>query len=87
MENPADTFIDMSKWVKGTVYVNGRNIGRYWNIGPQLSLYCPAPFLKKGENTIDIIDLEVVDPKPVRGLSKALYIRESESTRNAANVW
>jgi beta-galactosidase len=87
LENVADTFIDMSKWVKGTVYVNGRNIGRYWNIGPQLSLYCPAPFLKKGENTIDIIDLEVSKPMPIRGLSKPLYSNGSNATKNAANVW
>jgi beta-galactosidase len=87
LENVADTFIDMSKWVKGTVYVNGRNIGRYWNIGPQLSLYCPAPFLKKGENTIDIIDLEVSKPMPIRGLSNPLYSNGSNATKNAANVW
>ena len=87
LENVADTFIDISKWVKGTVYVNGRNIGRYWNIGPQLSLYCPAPFLKKGENTIDIIDLEVSKPMPIRGLSNPLYSNGSNATKNAANVW
>ena len=77
----------MSKWVKGTVYVNGRNIGRYWNVGPQLSLYCPAPFLKKGENTIDIIDLEVSKPMPIRGLSEPLYTNGPNATKNAANVW
>jgi beta-galactosidase len=51
-----DTFIDVSKWQKGIVWVNGVNLGRYWNIGPQKRLYCPAPFLKLGENDILIFD-------------------------------
>lgn len=51
---PADTFLDMSKWNKGVVFVNGFNIGRYWQIGPQQNLYVPAPLLKTGENTVYI---------------------------------
>jgi beta-galactosidase len=38
-----DTFLDMRQWIKGVVWVNGRNLGRYWNIGPQFRLFCPAP--------------------------------------------
>ena len=87
IEHPSDTFIDMSKWVKGTVYVNGVNIGRYWNIGPQLSLYCPASFLKKGENTIDIIELELTDAQPIKGLENPIYSGSEKSTKNAGNVW
>ena len=83
----ADTFIDMSKWVKGTVYVNGINIGRYWNIGPQLSLYCPAPFLRKGANTIDVVELELSEPQPIRGLEKPAYLDSGVNTKNAANAW
>jgi beta-galactosidase GanA len=52
-----DTFIDMSKWHKGVVWVNGHNLGRYWNVGPQQRLYCPAPWLKKGENEIIVFEL------------------------------
>ena len=87
LDKTADTFIDMSKWKKGTVYVNGRNIGRYWNVGPQLSLYCPAPFLKNGENQIDIVELELTEPRPIRGLARPLYRETSVSTKNAANNW
>ena len=87
IEKPMDTFIDMSKWVKGTVYVNGRNIGRYWNVGPQLSLYCPAPFLKKGENVIDVVELELSEPKPIRGLETPRYCDSDVKTKNAANEW
>ena len=87
LDKTADTFIDMSKWKKGTVYVNGRNIGRYWNVGPQLSLYCPAPFLVCGENTIDIMELELSEPQPIRGLARPCYLDSGISTKNAANEW
>ena len=87
LDKTADTFIDMSKWKKGTVYVNGRNIGRYWNIGPQLSLYSPAPFLVCGENTIDIMELELSQAQPIRGLAHPLYLDAGISTKNAANEW
>ncbi len=67
LEKTADTFIDMSAWQKGLVWVNGRNLGRYWNIGPQQRLYCPAPFLKKGTNEILILDLHQRIPAPISG--------------------
>jgi beta-galactosidase len=52
----SDTFIDMSSWGKGVVFVNGFNLGRYWSyMGPQKTLYLPAPLLKRGENTVRII--------------------------------
>ena len=44
------------------------NLGRYWNIGPQKQLYCPAPWLKKGKNEIVIFDLHQINPKPVKGV-------------------
>jgi len=56
LNNIGDTFLDMSDWGKGIVFVNGENIGRYWNIGPQQTLYIPGCWLKKGENTIVILD-------------------------------
>jgi beta-galactosidase len=49
-EDTADTFLDFSGWGKGCAFVNGFNIGRFWEIGPQKRLYIPAPLLKKGEN-------------------------------------
>ena len=84
---PADTFLDMSKYAKGTVWVNGHNLGRYWSIGPQLRLYCPAPWLKTGENTIDIIDLEMTEPRPIRGCVERNFDMKNAATRNANNSW
>lgn len=67
LDAAADTFIDMSNYRKGIVWVNGHNLGRYWEIGPQKRLYCPAPWLKKGENTIVVFDLLQNEAKPVCG--------------------
>lgn len=51
-----DTFLDMSQWGKGIVFVNGHNLGRYWKIGPQQTLYVPGCWLKKGKNSIQIFE-------------------------------
>ena len=67
LDAPADTFIDMTNFVKGFVWVNGHNLGRYWEIGPQTRLYCPASWLKKGENEIIVFDLHKTTPGSVRG--------------------
>jgi beta-galactosidase GanA len=67
LETTADTFIDMTNFVKGFVWVNGHNLGRYWEIGPQTRLYCPAPWLKTGENEIIIFDLHRTTPGSIRG--------------------
>lgn len=54
----ADTFLDFTGWGKGCVFVNGFNIGRFWEIGPQRRLYIPAPILKLGRNEIIIFETE-----------------------------
>lgn len=51
-----DTFLDMSSWGKGIVFVNGINVGRYWNTGPQQTLYLPGCWLKTGQNEIIIFE-------------------------------
>ena len=53
-----DTFLDFEGWGKGCVLLNGFNIGRFWEIGPQRRLYIPAPLLKEGKNTILIFETE-----------------------------
>ena len=63
-----DTYLDVSQWEKGVVWINGHNLGRYWNIGPQKQLYCPAPWLKKGKNELIIFDLHQINPNAVKGV-------------------
>jgi beta-galactosidase len=64
---PADTFIDLTGYRKGVVWVNGHNLGRYWDIGPQKRLYCPASWLKAGANDVIVFDLLKTEASPLRG--------------------
>jgi beta-galactosidase len=57
VDEPHDTFLDLRTWSKGFVWVNGHNLGRFWNIGPQQTMYLPGPWLKGGENEVIILDL------------------------------
>ena len=67
LDTPADTFIDMSGYKKGMVWVNGHNLGRFWDVGPQTRLYCPAPWLRAGRNEVVVLDLLGTDAAPLRG--------------------
>ncbi|ROV93160.1 hypothetical protein VMCG_08686 [Cytospora schulzeri] len=54
-----DTFLSIPNGVKGVVWVNSFNLGRYWTIGPQQSLYLPGTVLKAGQsNEIVVLELE-----------------------------
>lgn len=66
LNETGDTYFDLSGYFKGIVYINGHNLGRYWNIGPQQRLYCPASWLKKGNNEIIVFDLLQLNPSPVK---------------------
>ena len=65
----ADTFLDMSSWGVGIVWVNGRCLGRYWNIGPTQTMYLPGPWLKIGANEIVVLDLTGPEKASIRGLT------------------
>lgn len=53
-----DTYLDFEGWGKGCIFVNGFNIGRFWEVGPQKRLYVPGPLLHTGKNTIIIFETE-----------------------------
>ncbi|MBQ7783309.1 MAG: beta-galactosidase [Oscillospiraceae bacterium] len=53
-----DTFLDTDGFGKGVAFINGFNLGRFWDIGPQKRLYIPAPLIKKGNNSIIIFETE-----------------------------
>ena len=63
LDKTGDTFIDMEEWGKGIIFINGKNIGRYWQVGPQQTLYIPGVWLKKGENKIVIFEQLNESPK------------------------
>jgi beta-galactosidase len=53
-----DTFLNPKGWTRGIAWINGYNIGRYWTIGPQLTLYVPGGLLKLGENEVIVFEVE-----------------------------
>ncbi|XP_016012022.2 beta-galactosidase-1-like protein 2 isoform X2 [Rousettus aegyptiacus] len=53
---PNDTFVKLEGWTKGVIFINGKNLGRYWNIGPQETLYLPGPWLHPGLNKIIVFE-------------------------------
>lgn len=76
-----DTYIDVSKWGKGVVWINGICIGRYWNIGPTQTMYLPGVWLKKGENEIVILDYFPNKQSVLRGTTTPIL--DSITLKNA----
>jgi len=69
LSKTGDTFLDMSKWGKGIVFVNGHNLGRYWNVGPQQTLYLPGCWLIKGKNKITVFEqINSDEQKEIHGI-------------------
>lgn len=79
----ADCFVDTTGFKKGCVFINGFNLGRYWEAGPQVTLYVPKGLLKEdneivifeqesaADNTVEIIDTPKLDkPKKRRWFCK-----------------
>ncbi len=66
LDQPGDLHLDMRDWRKGYLWVNGRLLGRYWDIGPQQCLYCPGAWLRAGANQVLILDLHRLQPGLLR---------------------
>jgi beta-galactosidase len=64
LDKVGDAFLDTSALGKGLVWVNGRAIGRVWNVGPQVTLYLPGPWLKQGRNEVVVLDLFMANLQP-----------------------
>jgi beta-galactosidase len=68
-----DSFLDMRGWTKGWVWVNGHNLGRYWFIGPQQTLYLPGCWLHAGSNDIVVLEQEKLPAKlSIAGLTEPI---------------
>jgi beta-galactosidase len=63
-----DTFLDMSGWGQGVVWVNRRCLGRYWSIGPTQTTYLPAPWIRRGRNEVIVLDLSGPQSARIEGL-------------------
>jgi beta-galactosidase len=78
--SPKDTFLDTSALAKGEVWLNGRPLGRFWKIGPQKTLYVPAPWLKSGKNEVVVFDLDGKPGQKIEGLDHPILHAPVEST-------
>jgi len=67
-----DTFLDVRSLAKGAVWINGHPIGRFWNIGPQQTLYVPGVWLKDGDNQIVVFDVKGTGTPQLSGLNHPL---------------
>jgi beta-galactosidase len=67
LDRAGDSYLDMSAWNKGYLWVNGHLLGRYWHIGPQQRLYCPVSWLRAGRNEVLVLDLHRTEPAPIVG--------------------
>lgn len=70
LKKVGDTYLDMSTWGKGLVWINGYCIGRFWEIGPQQTLYVPGCWLRKGKNEIVVMDVNGPRQATVKGLAR-----------------
>ena len=64
MDQPGGTFLDLRNWSLGAVWVNGHNLGRYWDRGGLRSLFLPRQWLKPGRNEIVILELHDPPKRP-----------------------
>jgi beta-galactosidase len=73
LKETGDTYLDVRALGKGLIWINGHALGRFWNIGPQGTLYLPGPWLKKGRNEVVIFELlgNAAAPK-LAGLTKPI---------------
>lgn len=69
-----DCFVDMEGFTKGCVFVNGFNLGRYWNIGPQRTLYLSGAILKE-TNEIVILEQEKTEASTILISDKCVFAR------------
>jgi beta-galactosidase len=68
-----DTFLDLRGWGKGYVWVNGHNLGRFWGVGPQQSLFCPGVWLKMTANEIIVLDLDPDVARTLQGRTNPVW--------------
>jgi beta-galactosidase len=77
VKDPASTYLDLRNWSFGVVWVNGHNLGRYWDRGALRALFLPSHFLKKGKNEIVVLELHDA-PKAAEIASATQIITEKE---------
>jgi len=70
LKTTGNTYLDLTAWNKGVVWVNGHNLGRYWKIGPLRKLFVPGSWLKRGRNELIVLDLFSKEPAPLKAVDR-----------------
>ena len=73
LSTTGDTFLDTRGWGKGTVWVNGHHLGRFWDIGPQQTLYVPGAWLRAGSNEVVVFALDKPAQRTMAGLPGPIF--------------
>ena len=73
VEIPADTYLDVSGWGMGEVWVNGHYAGSYWEQNAQQSIQLPAETLQKGANSLTVFELKSNGKRTMRLSDKAIF--------------
>ena len=82
VDEPADAYVALPGFGKGLVWINGFLLGRFWEIGPQVTLYVPAPLLNAGANKITVLELEhggthaELHENPILGAEGVTYVED-----------
>ncbi|NOR81935.1 MAG: beta-galactosidase [Ardenticatenales bacterium] len=77
VKQACDTFLALPGWTKGVCWLNGFNLGRYWQRGPQKTFYVPAPLFQEGENEIVLFELHGTER----------HVVEFHDHPDLANLW
>jgi len=80
VKEPADTYLDVRKLHKGQLWIGEHNLGRFWSVGPQYTLYAPAPWLTAGKTQIIFFDL-LAEPEESLSSRQEPIFGETKSTR------
>ncbi|KAF7187609.1 Beta-galactosidase [Pseudocercospora fuligena] len=82
LQGPAlDTYLSIPSGIKGQVFINGFNLGRYWIVGPQQSLYLPGTVLKEGGGVNHVVVFEL-EPDRMNGTMVAEGLSERKWFNN-----
>ncbi len=83
LDHTGYTFFDTRGWGKGYIWINGHNLGRYWSVGPQRTLYVPAEWLHSGRNEIVVLDLHQGGERSIEARENPIYDMAAGSTQQS----
>lgn len=73
MDAAHDTYLDISGWGMGEVWINGNYIGSYWEEEKQQSIQVPADILLPGSNEVVVFELKNNNQEAMRLSEKPVF--------------